>query len=70
MGRPPRSVRGHFLDFPKAACEDCIRKQERMPGPQHVREELGALEKDGFLVRDAGRCGLCHQNGVVWRRAG
>ena len=69
MGRPPRTVRGHFLDFPGSICEPCLRKVPGMRGETHVHDELSTLEAEGFLVRMAGRCGECHQNGVVWRAA-
>ena len=69
MGRPPRTVRGHFLDHPGAICEECLRKVPGMRGETHVAEELAELRESGFLLRDAGRCGTCHKNGVVYRVA-
>lgn len=67
MGRPPRTVRGHFLGRPGAICEACLREVPGMRGESHVAEELRALREAGWLLRDAGRCGVCHENGVVWR---
>lgn len=69
MGRPPRAVRGIFLDHPRSLCETCIRNTPGTRGETHVREELRELEKEGFLLRGAGRCGECHRNEVVWRIA-
>lgn len=69
MGRPPRTLRGHFADHPGAVCEACLLEAPGIHGVERVRAQLDGLERDGFLRRDAGRCGVCHKNGTVWRKA-